>query len=87
MLMVFGYPNGTDTTIDISDYIFSNEDNDISPCPLYQLLIQNYVIENNIFGYKPVENIYLVSIPEEIILLEKKENEENGENEGMEKMK
>ena len=79
MLMIFGYPNGTDSTVDISDFIFVNEESDANPSSFYEFLIKNYTIENNIFGYKSVNMIKLVSIPEEIIILEAIEANGNSE--------
>ena len=78
MLMIFGYPNGTDSTINISDFIFNGEENDIHPEALnnlYKFLFENYTIENYISKYKPDYRIKLVSIPEEIIIIEIQLNE------------
>ena len=80
MLMIFGYPNGTDSTIDISDFIFNSEENDIHPETLnnfYEFLFENYTIENNISKYTPDYRIKLVLIPEEIIIIEIQLNETN----------
>ena len=66
ILTFFGYPNGTDSTIDISPYLmdtgFYNNINNI-----YNELMSNITVENNIFGYVTVEKINLVSIPKEIL--------------------
>ena len=64
IFMVFGYANGTDSTVDISKFIFKENfelDNNF-----FLFLFQNLTIENNIFGYHPTGIINLVSIPEEI---------------------
>ena len=65
ILMIFGYPNGTDSTIDISDYfmddITDNTNNIVTK------LQENFVLENNIFGYEITEKIKLISIPDEIL--------------------
>ena len=83
ILMIFGYPNGTDSTIDISEFIIDNEDNDISPFlsnQFYNFLIQNYTIVNNL-GYMTVNSIKLVSIPDEINIMEIKVDNNNGNSE------
>ena len=66
ILVFFGYPNGTDHEIDISPYLmdvdgYSNTNN------IYNYLMSNMIIENNIFNYEPVDKINLVSIPEELL--------------------
>ena len=75
MLMIFGYPNGTDSTINIE--IFLNDiENYISEISysFYDFLNENLTIENNIFGYIQVDKIKLVSIPDEIIIIEQNNN-------------
>ena len=81
MLMIFGYPNGTDSTINIYDYIYFNDENDevYFSHEFYKFLFKNYTIENNCINYIADNRIKLISIPEEIIIMEKKENE-NDEN-------
>ena len=66
ILMIFGYPNGTDLVIDISPY-FIDRDNYDSTNNLYNYLIATMEIENNIFGYEAFEGNKLTSIPEEIL--------------------
>jgi len=65
ILMIFGYVKGIDNKIDISPYFMDidsyNEQNN-----LISKLIENITIDNNVFGYKIVEKIILVSIPEQI---------------------
>ena len=65
ILMIFGYPNGTDSTLDISDYfmddIIDNTNNIVTK------LQENFIFENNIFGYEIVEKIKLITIPDEIL--------------------
>ena len=73
ILLMFGYPNGTDFEIDISPYFadiegYSNENN------LYNFLIEKMKIDNNIFGYEKVEEIKIISMPEEIIINNTKDN-------------
>ena len=65
-LMFFSYPNGTDFYMDISSYVMDTEFYQES-YNLISYLLSNRSIDNNIFGYQPVEEIKLVSIPEEII--------------------
>ena len=48
-LIIFSYPNGTDSNIDAINYLFNN--NDISIKNLYFNLSENLTIENNLFGY------------------------------------
>ena len=49
LLIIFSYPNGTDSTIDVINYLYNN--NDISIKNLYFNLSENATIENNLFGY------------------------------------
>ena len=65
ILMIFGYANGTDNTIDISPYFM--DDNINNENNLITKLIENIHIDNNLFGYQIVEKIKLISIPEQII--------------------
>ena len=69
-LMIFGYANYTDSTINISEYFMddyiNNEKN------LFELLLGNIQIENNIFQYYiERDEIKLVSIPNEILFYNK----------------
>jgi len=66
ILLMFGYPNGTDFDIDIFPYLVDTGYYNAS-YNLYDFLIENAVIENNIFNYKLMEQIKLVTIPDEII--------------------
>ena len=63
--MIFGYANGTDGEIDISPYL-SDSDSDNPDINLVTKLLENIIIDNNIFGYEIVNKIKLVYIPEEI---------------------
>ena len=67
MLMIFGFGNGTDFEIDISPYLmdtgYYNPTNN-----LYERLMLNLTIDNNIFGYERIEKIRLVSICPELLL-------------------
>ena len=67
ILILFGYPNGTDFELDISSY-FIDSDNFNESKNLFNDLMDTMIIENNIFGYQKVEKIKLVSIPDEILL-------------------
>ena len=66
MLMIFGFANGTDFTMDISPHLmdtgYYTEGND-----LVTRLLKNLTIDNNIFGYTSTGQIKLVSIPEELL--------------------
>jgi len=73
ILLMFGYPNGTDFEIDISPYLNDSDNYDPSN-NLYNLLMERMQIDNNIFGYEKVEQIKLVSIPDEIIFLNGNDN-------------
>ena len=82
-LIIFGFANGTDSVIDISPYLIDsyNYDQDLN---LIQELYNNITIDNNIFGYVKVNQIKIVSIPDEIKLYNGKDenkiliaNEEN----------
>ena len=72
-LIFFSYPNGTDFTINISPYI-KNADNYDSTQNLFNYLMNTMKIENNIFGYKKVQKIKLVTIPEELLFYNENEN-------------
>ena len=67
IFMAFGYANGTDSTIDISKFIF--KDNNEGDNNLF-FLFNNLTIENNIFGYYPFGIIKLVHIPQEISIFQ-----------------
>ena len=67
ILIFFSYPNGTDFELDMS-YYFKDSGNYDSTKNLFTDLINTMKIENNIFRYKKVEKIKLVSIPDEILL-------------------
>ena len=66
ILMIFGFANGTDFTMDISPHLMDTgeyiEGND-----LVTRLLQNLTIDNNIFGYESTNQIKLISIPEELL--------------------
>ena len=75
LFMIFGYANGTDRTIDISDF-FIYKENDESYPNFCEILYENFTIENNIYDYVDFNIIKLVSIPEEIILYKHNKSEE-----------
>ena len=68
LLMIFGYANGTDSTIDISYYLFDSENYGKINKSFFDILYENFTIENNIFNYTSTNRIKLVSIPNEIII-------------------
>ena len=65
IFMIFGFGNGSDFIIDISPHLMDTgnytEGND-----LVTRLLKNMTIDNNIFGYIPIEQIILVSYPPEL---------------------
>ena len=67
ILMIFGFANGTDHTIDISPYLmdtgYYNPSNN-----LYNYLMSTMKIDNNIFDYQKIEKIRLISICDELLL-------------------
>ena len=68
ILMLFGYANGTDSNIDVSEYFMDDYIN--SSKNIVSKLIENVIIENNIFGYEIItDKIKLALIPEEILFL------------------
>jgi len=74
IFMMFGYVNGTDETIDISEYFMDDYIN--SDKNIVTELTKDIVIENNIFGYVIKEQLKLVSIPEEILFYNKNNDNE-----------
>ena len=71
IFMIFGYANGTDRLINISEY-FSYDDTINNENNIVTNVTENAVIDNNIFDYVvSKDQIKLVSIPEEIIFYNK----------------
>ena len=66
ILLFFGYPNGTDFYMNISPYV-TNSEYYVTGNNLISYLLNTKKIENNIFDYSSVNEIKLISIPEEII--------------------
>ena len=77
LFMVFGYPNGTDSIVNISYYLNDSE-NYIPENNFFEFLFSKMKIENNIFYYLPINSIKLISIPKEIIILESVKPNDNG---------
>jgi hypothetical protein len=75
MFMIFSYANGTDSIIYISKYLKGNKNYDENDKTFLGLKPENFINENNIFNYNKDSCIKLVSIPKEIIIFIK--NEEN----------
>jgi len=73
MLMILGYVNGTDCTIDISYWLNDMENNKDNNISFFEFLYQNFSIENNIFGYIPENIVKLTFIPKEILILKQDE--------------
>ena len=67
IMMIFGFANGTDHTIDISPYLMDTGSYDSSN-NLYDYLMTKMSIDNNIFGYEKIEGIRLISICDELKL-------------------
>ena len=51
--MIFGYQNGIDDSLNITDFLLKNNDIKINNITID--LYNNFVIENNIFGYEFLE--------------------------------
>ena len=81
IFLMFSYPNGTDFEINIFPYLTDTGSYDNS-YNLYNYLMSTMRIDNNIFGYEKIEQIKLVSIPDEIIFLNGTDNSiiSNGSN-------
>ena len=70
LFMKFGYADGKDyDNIDISIYLSDLEGGGETE-NFFDLLYNNLLIENNIFGYESDERIKLIFIPQEILILE-----------------
>ena len=70
IFILFGYANGTDSFIDISEYFM--DDYIHSSKNIVSKLFENIIIENNIFGYELIsDKIILSSIPNEILFYNK----------------
>ena len=69
-LIFFGYANGTDFTADISPY-FADIDGYDSNNDFVKYLLEHASIDNNIFSYKLIRKVKLISVPKEIIIYNK----------------
>ena len=69
IFMIFGYTNGTDSIIDISEILYLEAESNEWDNSFYDFLLQYLTIENNIFNYVPAGVIKLISIPEELIII------------------
>ena len=74
IFMLFGFGNGTDFTIDISPHLMDTGEY-VDGNDLVTRLLNNLTIDNNIFGYIPIEQIILVSYPEELLFYSKDDQE------------
>ena len=79
ILLLFGYPNGTDYEIDIFPYLIDTNHYNRTNI-LCDKLLKDAVIENNIFGYELMEQIKLIFIPDEIIFINMIDNSSISEN-------
>jgi len=68
LFMIFGYPNGTIITKDITK-ILSGSANYDSSINFVNFLYEDIVIDNNIFGYIPDDKTIITSIPNEISII------------------
>ena len=75
ILMIFSYPNGTDLTMNISEYFMDDDINNEKN--IVTRLLENITLENNIFGYEIVEKIKLITIPDEILFYNKNDMNNN----------
>ena len=76
ILAFIGYPNGTDHSINIFPYFNSlNSFNETEEKNLFVFLMNNLILDNNIFEYNIIEKINLVAIPPEIIFYNISEDE------------
>ena len=66
ILIFFSYPNGTDFYMNLSPYV-RNSDYYQYGYNFINFLISKRTMENNIFKYTPIDEVKLISIPEEII--------------------
>ena len=66
ILLIFGYVNGTDSEINLLPYLSDCDAYDSSK-NLVNDLVENIIIDNNIFNYQKEAKIKLVSIPPEIL--------------------
>ena len=66
VFLMFGFPKGKDKIIDISLYLSDSEVYNPN-MNLVKLLLDDLIIDNNLFGYEKVDKIRLSSIPKEII--------------------
>jgi len=74
IFMMLGYANGTDATINITEFFMDDYIN--SDKNIVIELTKDIEIENNIFGYVLKEQLKLVSIPEELLFYNKINNNE-----------
>ena len=75
IFLMFSYPNGTDSEINMFPYLMDSGYYDTSK-NLFNDLMENMTIENNIFGYEKLDNIKLVYRPEELIFLDASDDTE-----------
>ena len=73
-LMIFGFANGTDFTMDISPHLMDTGSY-VSGNDLVTRLLKNLTIDNNIFGYKSTGQIKLTYIPPELLFYDSDENQ------------
>ena len=69
-LIFFGYANGTDFTADITPY-FGDIDGYDSNNDFVKYLLEHASIDNNIFSYKLIRKVKIISVPKEILIYNK----------------
>ena len=80
-IIIFGYINGTESNINISDFL--SEFNDINNNKnIIDSLLENIKIDNNIFGYEFEKQIKLITIPDELLFYNIEDGVETQVNEG-----
>ena len=75
LLIMFGYSKGINKTIDISYYLSDNENYGKNSKTLFDILYENFTLDNNIFNYTLADKIKLIFIPQEIIIININSNE------------
>ena len=61
LLIVFGYSNGNDISIDISPYLLDSDNSNIN-INIFDFFLSSRKIDNNIFNYSLVNKVKLVNL-------------------------
>ena len=73
IFLIFGFPKGKDNIINILPYFYDSELYDPNMNLVYSLL-DDFMIDNNLFGYEKMNKMRLNQIPEEIIFYNESKN-------------